>query len=53
LEAVAKQIPGDIKMKAERDFCALDSSQPEVVAMLQMQMIGLLNKHNTIPLGER
>ena len=36
LAVVAEQIPGDVKMKAERDFCVLDSSQPEAVAMLQM-----------------
>jgi hypothetical protein len=43
---VSQQIPDDVKIKAERDFCMLDANRPEAVALLQMQVNGLLHKQN-------
>jgi hypothetical protein len=42
--AMARQIPQEMKVKAERDFCLQDSSRPETIAVLQMEWTRLLNK---------
>lgn len=42
LIAMAKNISKEVKLKAERDFCVLDSGRPESFGLLQMQLMAVL-----------
>lgn len=44
LAKIAAQIPPEMKVKAERDFCLGDSGRTDAIALLQMERARLLNK---------
>lgn len=46
LVAMAQSIDRDVKVKAERDFCALDVGRPETVAILSLQLAQMLNNNS-------